>query len=123
MRCIVRPGLQRQRQDTLDVHAPCVLRPLYLRCARCNLLRLHPVRQRPFHDPQILAAVATFWPEDTKRTASCLYANVYRRRVNFSITISSPRLQQLAKRDVSGGKLILQLAVVGIDEQSWKSLG
>jgi len=36
--------------------------------------------------PSAFAAAATFWPEDTKRTASCLYSNVYRRRLNFSIS-------------------------------------
>jgi hypothetical protein len=33
-----------------------------------------------------------------------LYSNVYRRRVNFSITVSSSRLQQLAMRDVFRGQ-------------------
>src|SRR5665213_2581199 len=54
--------------------------------------------------PSALAAAATFCPEDTKRTASCLYSNVYRRRINFSMTISSLRLQQLAMRDVFRGQ-------------------
>jgi len=39
--------------------------------------------------PSAFATAATLCPEDTKRTASCLYSNVYRRRVSFSITISS----------------------------------
>jgi site-specific recombinase XerD len=36
-------------------------------------------------------AAATLCPEVTSRTASCLYSNVYRRRVNFSIKVSSSR--------------------------------
>ena len=40
----------------------------------------------------------------TSRTASCLYSNVYRRRVNFFISITSARLQQLARRDVFRGQ-------------------
>ena len=44
--------------------------------------------------------------DDHSRIASCLYSNLYRRRNNFSISISrSSRLQQLAMRDVFGGKV------------------
>ena len=51
--------------------------------------------------PSAFAAAATFCPEATSRTASCLYSNVYRRRVAFSITVSSARLQELASHAVS----------------------
>ncbi len=55
--------------------------------------------------PSALAAAA-FCPEATSRTASSLCSNAYRRRVNFSIALSSSRSQQPAKRDVFRGKLI-----------------
>src|SRR5271170_9067 len=54
--------------------------------------------------PRAFAAAPTFCPEATSRTASCLYSNVYRRRVAFSITVSSSRLQQLARSDVFRGQ-------------------
>jgi hypothetical protein len=56
--------------------------------------------------PRALAAAAAFCPEATSRTASRLCSNAYRRRVNFSIALSSSRSQQPAKRDVFRGKLI-----------------
>ncbi len=66
---------------------------------------LHP-NQITQWKSQLLEVAATFCPEHTSRTASCLYSSVYFRRIAFSITVYSSRLQQLAMRDVSGGKLI-----------------
>ena len=62
-----------------------------------------------------LAVVARGGPQDQaarprgrllhgRPRASCLYSNVYRRRLNFSISISLSRLQPLARRDVFRGQ-------------------
>jgi hypothetical protein len=72
--------------------------------------------------PRAFAAAATFCPEATSRTASCLYSNVYRRRVAFSITVSSSRLQQLAKRDVFRGQAQIAVNEVFL-KRFWGSRG